>query len=108
MGLKLKNRKVLCVCINTHVCAHVFSNPLRFTVRGISSQVAESKLAKFVEDIIVPPRMIDIIVDGEVVSLCFCSLLLFNILFFGFLFSLLFIAKYLFVYLLFHFKFPYR
>ncbi|KAK3014800.1 hypothetical protein RJ639_009131 [Escallonia herrerae] len=36
MGLKLKNRKV-----------------------------AESKLAKFVEDIIVPPRMIDIIVDGE-------------------------------------------
>lgn len=30
------------------------------------SQVAESKLAKFVEDIIVPPRMVDIIVDGEV------------------------------------------
>ncbi|XP_059446480.1 vacuolar protein sorting-associated protein 52 A-like isoform X1 [Corylus avellana] len=37
MGLKLKNRKV-----------------------------AESSLAKFVEDIIVPPRMVDIIVDGEV------------------------------------------
>ncbi|GAB2226438.1 hypothetical protein Droror1_Dr00022246 [Drosera rotundifolia] len=37
MGLKLKNRKV-----------------------------AESKLAKFVEDIIVPPKMIDVIVDGEV------------------------------------------
>ncbi|KAB1210996.1 Vacuolar protein sorting-associated protein 52 A [Morella rubra] len=37
MGLKLKNRKV-----------------------------AESKLAKFVEDIIVPPRMVDVIVDGEV------------------------------------------
>ncbi|XP_021768788.1 vacuolar protein sorting-associated protein 52 A-like [Chenopodium quinoa] len=37
MGLKLKNRKM-----------------------------AESKLAKFVEDIIVPPRMVDIIVDGEV------------------------------------------
>ncbi|KAL2232864.1 UNVERIFIED_CONTAM: Vacuolar protein sorting-associated protein 52 A [Sesamum indicum] len=37
MGLKLKNRKA-----------------------------AESKLAKFVEDIIIPPRMIDIIVDGEV------------------------------------------
>ncbi|GMY07986.1 vacuolar protein sorting-associated protein 52 A isoform X1 [Fagus crenata] len=37
MGLKLKNRKA-----------------------------AESKLAKFVEDIIVPPRMVDIIVDGEV------------------------------------------
>lgn len=37
MGLKLKNRKV-----------------------------AESKLAKFVEDIIVPPRMVDIIVDAEV------------------------------------------
>ncbi|KAK9080184.1 hypothetical protein SSX86_001859 [Deinandra increscens subsp. villosa] len=37
MGLKLKNRKV-----------------------------AESKLAKFVEEIIIPPRMIDIIVDGEV------------------------------------------
>ncbi|GLT80319.1 hypothetical protein SLA2020_517650 [Shorea laevis] len=37
MGLKLKNRKV-----------------------------AESKLARFVEDIIVPPRMVDIIVDGEV------------------------------------------
>ncbi|TQD96012.1 hypothetical protein C1H46_018354 [Malus baccata] len=29
-------------------------------------QVAESKLAKFVEDIIVPPRMVDIIVEGEV------------------------------------------
>lgn len=28
--------------------------------------MAESKLAKFVEDIIIPPRMIDIIVDGEV------------------------------------------
>eukprot|EP00257_Ricinus_communis_P005426 XP_002519583.2 vacuolar protein sorting-associated protein 52 A isoform X1 [Ricinus communis] len=37
MGLKLKNRKV-----------------------------AESQLAKFVEDIIVPPRMVDVIVDGEV------------------------------------------
>ncbi|KAJ0966860.1 hypothetical protein J5N97_023777 [Dioscorea zingiberensis] len=37
MGLKLKNRKA-----------------------------AESKLTKFVEDIIVPPRMVDIIVDGEV------------------------------------------
>ncbi|KAM0838449.1 hypothetical protein ACQ4PT_060954 [Festuca glaucescens] len=37
MGLKLKNRKA-----------------------------AECKLSKFVEDIIVPPRMIDIIVDGEV------------------------------------------
>uniref|UniRef100_A0ACD5ZVW6 Uncharacterized protein n=1 Tax=Avena sativa TaxID=4498 RepID=A0ACD5ZVW6_AVESA len=37
MGLKLKNRKA-----------------------------AESKLSKFVEDIIVPPRMIDIIVDGEI------------------------------------------
>jgi hypothetical protein len=29
-------------------------------------RVAESKLAKFVEDIIVPPKMIDVIVDGEV------------------------------------------
>ncbi|OVA01071.1 Vps52/Sac2 [Macleaya cordata] len=37
MGLKLKNRKV-----------------------------AELKLARFVEDIIVPPRMVDIVVDGEV------------------------------------------
>ncbi|CAI8603256.1 unnamed protein product [Vicia faba] len=37
MGLRLKNRKV-----------------------------AESKLAKFVEDIIIPPRMVDIIIDGEV------------------------------------------
>ncbi|CAJ2628446.1 vacuolar protein sorting-associated protein 52 A [Trifolium pratense] len=37
MGLRLKNRKV-----------------------------AESKLAKFVEDIIIPPRMVDILVDGEV------------------------------------------
>ncbi|KAL0906542.1 hypothetical protein M5K25_025044 [Dendrobium thyrsiflorum] len=37
MGLKLKNRKT-----------------------------AESKLSKFVEDIIVPPRMVDVIVDGEV------------------------------------------
>ncbi|KAJ0091602.1 hypothetical protein Patl1_14108 [Pistacia atlantica] len=39
MGLKLKNRKV-----------------------------AESKLAKFVEDIIIPPRMADIIVEGEVME----------------------------------------
>jgi hypothetical protein len=31
-------------------------------------QAAESKLSKFVEDIIVPPRMIDIIVDGEVTT----------------------------------------
>jgi Vps52 / Sac2 family len=31
-------------------------------------QAAESQLSKFVEDIIVPPRMIDIIVDGEVSS----------------------------------------
>jgi hypothetical protein len=30
-------------------------------------QAAESKLSKFVEDIIVPPRMIGIIVDGEVI-----------------------------------------
>ncbi|CAN1190356.1 Vacuolar protein sorting-associated protein 52 A [Linum perenne] len=37
MGLQLKNRKV-----------------------------AESKLAKFVEDIIIPPRMVDVIVDAEV------------------------------------------
>ncbi|KAG1359520.1 vacuolar protein sorting-associated protein 52 A [Cocos nucifera] len=37
MGLKLKNRKA-----------------------------AETKLSRFVEDIIVPPRMVDIIVDGEV------------------------------------------
>ncbi|PKU82450.1 hypothetical protein MA16_Dca005455 [Dendrobium catenatum] len=29
-------------------------------------QTAESKLSKFVEDIIVPPRMVDVIVDGEV------------------------------------------
>ena len=29
-------------------------------------QSAKSKLAKFVEDIIVPPRMVDIVVDGEV------------------------------------------
>ena len=35
-------------------------------------QVAESKLAKFVEDIIVPPRMVDIIVDGEVFMISFC------------------------------------
>lgn len=42
-------------------------------------QVAESKLAKFVEDIIVPPRMIDIIVDEEVLlAPCFvCSSYLF-------------------------------
>jgi hypothetical protein len=32
-------------------------------------QAAESKLSKFVEDIIVPPRMIDIIVDGEVITI---------------------------------------
>jgi len=34
-------------------------------------QAAESKLSKFVEDIIVPPRMIDIIVDGEVIIYIF-------------------------------------
>ncbi|MCD9646226.1 hypothetical protein HAX54_035914 [Datura stramonium] len=32
----------------------------------VMMEVAESKLAKFVEDIIVPPRMIDVIVDGRV------------------------------------------
>ncbi|KAG0492907.1 hypothetical protein HPP92_006305 [Vanilla planifolia] len=31
-----------------------------------NEKAAESKLSKFVEDIIVPPRMVDIIVDGEV------------------------------------------
>nr|GMN68898.1 hypothetical protein TIFTF001_037949 [Ficus carica]GMN68904.1 hypothetical protein TIFTF001_037955 [Ficus carica] len=45
MGLKLKNRK----------CKFAFFK-----------QVAELKLANFVEDIIVPPRMVDIIIDGEV------------------------------------------
>ena len=35
-------------------------------------QVAESKLAKFVEDIIVPPRMVDVIVDGEVFMVSVC------------------------------------
>jgi len=46
-------------------------------------QAAESKLSKFVEDIIVPPRMIDIIVDGEVIiyilSLWQLSTLLFTV-----------------------------
>ena len=32
----------------------------------IFCQMTESKLAKFVEDIIIPPRMVDIIVDSEV------------------------------------------
>ncbi|RWW10313.1 hypothetical protein GW17_00026153 [Ensete ventricosum] len=50
MGLKLKNRKV---------CSY-----------GVVLQGAESKLAKFVEDIIVPPRMVDIVIDGEVIK-CF-------------------------------------
>lgn len=36
-------------------------------------QEAESKLAKFVEDIIVPPRMIEIIVDGEVCQVFFSA-----------------------------------
>lgn len=36
--------------------------------------MAESKLAKFVEDIIVPPRMVDIIVDAEVLFPLFHSL----------------------------------
>jgi len=48
-------------------------------------QAAESKLSKFVEDIIVPPRMIDIIVDGEVIiyilSLWQLSTLLFTVFF---------------------------
>ena len=38
----------------------------------VFEQVAESKLAKFVEDIIVPPRMVDIIVDGEVFMIFVC------------------------------------
>lgn len=29
-------------------------------------QGAEYKLSKFVEDIIIPPRMIDTVIDGEV------------------------------------------
>lgn len=37
---------------------------------GVVLQGAESKLAKFVEDIIVPPRMVDIVIDGEVIK-CF-------------------------------------
>ncbi|KAK7397366.1 hypothetical protein VNO78_18535 [Psophocarpus tetragonolobus] len=36
------------------------------SLRLKNRKVAESKLAKFVEDIIVPPRMVDILVDGEV------------------------------------------
>ncbi|KAJ0025961.1 hypothetical protein Pint_06751 [Pistacia integerrima] len=40
-------------------------------------QVAESKLAKFVEDIIIPPRMVDIIVDGEV-SWVSCALFMWS------------------------------
>ena len=48
-------------------------------------QAAESKLSKFVEDIIVPPRIIDIIVDGEVIiyilSLWQLSTLLFTVFF---------------------------
>jgi hypothetical protein len=30
-------------------------------------QVAELNLARFIEDLVVPPKMIDTIVDGEVV-----------------------------------------
>ncbi|KAJ0081363.1 hypothetical protein Patl1_10748 [Pistacia atlantica] len=36
-------------------------------------QVAESKLAKFVEDIVITPRMVDIIVEGEGKSKSFYS-----------------------------------
>lgn len=50
-------------CILCHFSCITFNLGIGFLV---SQQVAESKLAKFVEDIIVPPRMIDVIVDGEV------------------------------------------
>ncbi|KAG5056225.1 hypothetical protein JHK85_008735 [Glycine max] len=36
------------------------------SLRLKNRKVAESKLAKFVEDIIIPPRMVDVLVDGEV------------------------------------------
>ena len=39
-----------------------------------SVQVAETKLAKFLEEVVVPPNMIDTIVDGEVVSSRWLSL----------------------------------
>ncbi|KAF9600683.1 hypothetical protein IFM89_011354 [Coptis chinensis] len=51
MGLKLKNRKMPMLA------------PARFVDKR---SVAELNLATFVEDIIVPPRMVDIIVDREV------------------------------------------
>lgn len=35
--------------------------------------MAESKLAKFVGDIIIPPRMVEIIVDGEVIVIYLAS-----------------------------------
>jgi hypothetical protein len=58
---------------NSYVDSHLLKNKL---------QAAESKLSKFVEDIIVPPRMIDIIVDGEVITYILSLWLLSTLLFF--------------------------
>ncbi|KAK4483916.1 hypothetical protein RD792_011125 [Penstemon davidsonii] len=80
MGLKLKNRKFSCidrwflfcnlpdfltVSFYASVCFLILIYDAMISAVYVR-QAAESKLAKFVEDIIVPPRMIDIIVDGEV------------------------------------------
>nr|POE97153.1 vacuolar protein sorting-associated protein 52 a [Quercus suber] len=63
---------------NDYVVANILSEGTKFReyTKGVENnlrkveldliQLAESKLAKFVEDIIVPPRMVDIVVDREV------------------------------------------
>ncbi|KAJ4848201.1 Vacuolar protein sorting-associated protein 52 [Turnera subulata] len=69
MGLKLKNRKVAILykpCLLSSLSVVLSFGKPTVSRHVVMEMVAESKLAKFVEDIIVPPRMVDIIVDGEV------------------------------------------
>ncbi|AQL06054.1 hypothetical protein Zm00014a_037597 [Zea mays] len=67
MGLKLKNRKVWFTAYIVYIFIHSYLyDSYVGSLLENKLQAAESKLSKFVEDIIVPPRMIDIIVDGEV------------------------------------------
>jgi hypothetical protein len=43
-------------------------------ITWVAVQVAEVRLARFVEEMVVPPNMIDTIVDGEVGSLIYSLL----------------------------------
>lgn len=54
-----------------NICVVFYLSDNNCLMHCLLKQVAESKLAKFVEDIVVPPRMVDILVDGEVFLIFF-------------------------------------